>query len=98
MSTVFIILYVLHFLNDGIRTTFISLLPFIARDLHLSFTQVGFLTASQGALTALLALPAGFFAMKIGGFKILFFALLFYSFGAFGIGFAPNVAILIVLF
>jgi len=98
MNMILIILYVLHFFNDGIRTVFLSLLPFIAKELHLSFTQVGFLGASLGAIAAIFSIPAGYLALQIGGFRILFFALLIYSFGAIGLGFAPNFIVIAVLF
>jgi predicted MFS family arabinose efflux permease len=98
MNPVLLILNVLHFLNDGTRTAFTSLLPFIAKDLHLSFTQVGILSASQGFMVMLFSLPSAYLAMRIGGFKILFLALLLYSVGAIGIGLAPNVWMLMVIY
>lgn len=98
MNPVLSILSVLHFFNDGFRTTFLALLPFIAKDLHLSFTQVGMLSASQGFMIALLSLPAGFLALRFGGFKIVFLALLLYSLGSLAIGFAPSIWILMVIF
>jgi len=88
----------LHFLNDGVRTTFIILLPFIAKDLFLSYTQVGFLGSSQGLLSVILAFPTGFIASKIGGFKLLTVALFIYSLGALGISVAPNILFLFPIF
>ncbi len=55
-------LLILHFLNDGVRTTFVTLLPFIAKDLSLNLSAVGFLGSAQPLFASLLALPAGFFA------------------------------------
>lgn len=98
MNPVLSILSALHYLNDGVRTSFVSLLPFIAKDLHLSFTQVGALSASQGFMIALLSLPSGFLAMRFGGFRIIFLALLLYSLGAFAIGLAPNIWVLMLIF
>lgn len=91
-------LFSLHFLNDGIRTGIITLLPFVSRDLHLSFTMVGFLGSSQGFLGAIMSLPAGFFAGRIGGYKLILLSLLAYSIGALGIGASPNLLILILTF
>ncbi len=98
MNIALIILYVLHFFNDGIRTVFLSLLPFIAKELHLSFTQVGFVGSSLGTVAAILSIPAGYLALRIGGFRIIFWALLIYSFGAIGLGFTPNFFVLAVIF
>lgn len=91
-------LFSLHFLNDGIRTGIVTLLPFVSKDLHLNFTTVGFLGSSQGFLGALMSLPTGFFAGKIGGFKLLLLSLLIYSIGSFGIGLSPNLPLLIITF
>lgn len=88
----------LHFLNDGIRTAIVSLLPFVANDLHLNFTQVGFLGSSQGALAFILALPAGFISTRIGGYKLILISLLVYSLGILGISLAPNFFMLIIMF
>ena len=54
----------------------LSLLPFIAKEFQLSFTQVGFLGSSLGTIAAIFAIPAGYLALRIGGFKVIFFALL----------------------
>lgn len=91
-------LFSLHFLNDGIRTTILALLPFVAKDLHLSFTQVGFLSSSQGALAFILAIPAGFLSTRLGGYRLILLSLLIYSIGTLGIGLAPNIYGLIVAF
>lgn len=56
------------------------------------------LSASQGFMVMLLSLPSGFLAIRFGGFKILFWALLLYSIGAIGIGFAPNFWVLMIIF
>ena len=80
----------LHFLNDGVRTTVIVLLPFIAKDLSLSLTQVGFLGSSQPLLAALFALPSGYITAKFGGFKAIFTLLVIYSVGVLGTAFSTN--------
>lgn len=87
-------LLILHFLNDGIRTTIIVLLPLIATDLSLSLAQVGFLGSSQPLLGALLALPTGFILGKFGGYKVILSLLLIYSIGVLGAAFAFNAPIL----
>jgi len=98
MNSVFSTLFLLHFLNDGIRTAFISLLPFVAKDLHMTLTQVGLLGSSQGLLNSILSLPAGFIAARIGGLRILFISLLVYSLGAAIIGVSPTLFIFFPVF
>ena len=98
MNFTLLTLYLLHFLNDGMRTAFIALLPFIAKDLHLSLAVVGVLGASQSFLGSALSLPAGLLSSRIGGFTILFTSLLLYSLGAGVIGLAPHIAVLIPIF
>lgn len=91
-------LFSLHFLNDGVRTGIVALLPFVSKDLHLNFTEVGFLGSSQGVLTSILAFPAGFLAGRIGGYKLILLSLLIYSIGTLGIGVSPNIVLLIITF
>ena len=88
----------LHFLNDGVRTAILVLLPFVVKDMHLNFTQVGFLGSSQGFLAGLLAIPAGLLGARIGGYRLILLSLLLYSLGALGIGLSPNIFILMVMF
>lgn len=88
----------LHFLNDGVRTTFVILLPFIAKDLSLNFTSVGFLGSSQPLLAGILALPAGFITARIGGFRLLIILLLVYSVGALGVASSLNIFMLFPMF
>lgn len=91
-------LFLLHLLNDGVRTGLVSLLPFVARDFNLNYTVVGFLGSSQGVLAAILAIPAGFLSSRIGGLKLLLFSQLIYSIGALAIGLTPNTILLIPFF
>lgn len=81
-------LLTLHFLNDGVRTTFVILLPFISKDLSLSIAQVGFLGSSQPLIAALLALPTGFIIGKFGRLRIILTLLLIYSIGTIGVSFS----------
>lgn len=87
-------LNILHFLNDGIRTTFVAILPFIALDMSLNLKDVGFLGSTQAAVAIILAIPAGFIAARFGGFKSLVTFMLIYSAGAFLAGIAPNFFVL----
>ena len=61
----------LHIINDGYISSLSILLPFIASDLNLTYTQSGFLkTASHGAISAT-QIPAGFLAEQLGDVLIL---------------------------
>lgn len=91
-------LLILHFLNDGIRTTLVVLLPLIALDLSLSLTQVGFLGSSQPLIGALLALPTGFILGKFGGYKVILSLLFVYSLGVLVAAFALNIPLLFVAY
>ncbi len=89
-------LLVLHFLNDGIRTTIIVLLPLIAVDLSLSLTFVGFLGSSQPLIGAFLALPTGYILGKFGGYKVILTLLLVYSIGVLIASIATNAPLLLL--
>src|SRR5258708_107323 len=91
-------LFILHFLNDGVRTTFVILLPFMAKDISLSLSQVGFLGSSQSLIAALIALPTGFIMGKFEGFRLIFMLLLIYSLGALGISFSFNLPLLFLTY
>jgi len=60
--------------------------------------SVGFLGSAQPLFAAILALPAGFLASKLGGFHFLVFLLLIYSAGALLTIFAFNLPITILAF
>ncbi|MDP3988591.1 MAG: MFS transporter [Candidatus Levybacteria bacterium] len=85
----------LHFLNDGFRTTYLLILPFIAKDLFLNYTQSGFLGSTQSLVATFLAVPSGFIASKIGGYKLITSIIVIYSFGFLSIGLSPNLTFLI---
>lgn len=89
---------VLHFLNDGIRTTFVTLLPFIAKDLKITLSSVGFLGSAQPLVASLVALPAGFLGARLGGFRFLILLLIVYSFGALSAALSPNLPFIIFAF
>ncbi len=61
----------LHIINDGYISSLSILLPFIAIDLNLTYTQSGLLkTASHGAISAT-QIPAGILAERLGDILIL---------------------------
>ncbi len=98
MDTVLKIIFLLHFFNDGIKITLNSLLPFIAKDIHLTFTQIGLVGAAAGVTTVLLAVPMGIIAARVNGMRIIFLSLLVYSLCALAISLSSNFAILLLFF
>ena len=81
MKLTLLYLNLLHASSDGFSSSLVLLLPFIASDLKLSLTQVGFLGSSFSLLTILLALPAGSLSIKFGGMRVLTAAVLAYGLG-----------------
>ncbi len=62
---------ILHIINDGYIASLSLLLPFIAVDLNLTYTQSGLLkTASHGAISAA-QIPAGFLSERFGDILML---------------------------
>ena len=55
---------VAHFLNDGLAAALTPLLPLMAADLALSYSQAGAVKAALNGLTSLSQLPAGFLAAR----------------------------------
>jgi predicted MFS family arabinose efflux permease len=98
MDIVLKIIFLLHFFNDGIKITISSLLPFIKKDIHLTFTQIGLLGAASGITTVILAIPMGILAARINGIKIIFLCLLAYSLCAFGISHSSSFVALLLFF
>jgi MFS transporter, FSR family, fosmidomycin resistance protein len=92
------VLWVLHILNDGYRTTAVTILPFVARDLSLSLTHVGILGSSQTLIGTLLAIPSAYVAAKIGGYRLLVLSLVLYAAGFMGIGLSARLTGLLLFF
>jgi len=88
----------LHICNDGFQASFLLLLPFIAKDFHLSLTQVGVLGTLQNAVLVALALPTSYIALKIGGMRTLLLAICLYALGFIGMTFSPVFLWLIPMF
>lgn len=84
MKNILPALNILHIINDGLQAALLLLLPFIARDYGISLTAVGFLGLAVSFVGVIAALPAGEYARKIGGVRMLIFLLVFYAFGFIG--------------
>src|SRR6266480_8091118 len=90
MKKNFLLLNILHIFNDGYEASFLLLLPFIAKDLHINLAQVGILGTINNALSIIIAFPAGVLAAKYGGLKTLIVGLFVYSIGYLLTGFSPS--------
>lgn len=98
MKKILFDLNILHAFNDGFEGSFLLLVPFIAKDLGINLTQVGFLGTLLNVFSILLAIPAGFFAVKIGGMKTILLGFLLTSFGFLFASFSPTFLILTFAF
>jgi FSR family fosmidomycin resistance protein-like MFS transporter len=67
-----------HFIDDGFADSIYLLLPFIAAELHLSFSQVGLLKGVFSGAMSLLQLPMSLLGEKVGELNVI-------SLGAFGL-------------
>lgn len=91
-------IFSLHFFNDGFLASILLLLPFIAKDLKLTLTQVGFLSSIFSLSGILLALPVGYLSSRFGSIKILIFTIIFYGLGFLFTGLSNSYAFLIFSF
>lgn len=94
----FLFLKILHIFNDGYQTSFLLLLPFIAKDLHINLTQIGSLGSLFFLFETLFALPAGYLGEKFDGVKIVIFSALLYGLSYFLLSFASSFTTVIILF
>lgn len=91
-------IFTLHFFNDGFLASIILLLPFIAKDLKLNLTQVGFLSSIFSLSGILLSLPIGYLGSRFGAIKILILTIVFYGLGFLLTGLSHNYLFLIFAF
>lgn len=92
------IINLLHFFNDGYEASFILLLPFIAKDLHINLTQVGLLGSLFNACGVILALYSSFIAAKFGGMKSLVYIIILSTLVFIVTGFVPGFIFLLLIF
>jgi len=90
--------FTLHFFNDGFLASIILLLPFIAKDLKLNLTQVGFLSSIFSLSGILISLPIGYISSRFGASKVLIFTMIFYSLGFLFSGISHSYVFLIFSF
>lgn len=88
----------LHILNDGMEASLLLLLPFIAKDMGITFVQVGILGALVNVFAIVVALQTGRITAAVGGLRTLVVALFLYSLGFLGAAFSQNFTWLVVMF
>ncbi len=87
----------LHIINDGYISSLSILLPFIAVDLNLTYTQSGLLkTASHGAISAT-QIPAGILAERLGDILILGIGTIWFSLSYMGLILAFSYPLALIL-
>ncbi|MBL8122325.1 MFS transporter [Candidatus Saccharibacteria bacterium] len=91
-------LAMMHVFNDGYAASFLLLLPFIARSLHLNLTEVGVLGGVINFAALVVALPISYVAARLGGLRIVIIAQLLYGLALAGLSFAGNFGTLLVAF
>lgn len=89
---------ILHVFNDGYQAAFLLLLPFIARDLHISLTQIGILGSVIGFMETILAFPSGYLGSKFDKLKILIILMAIFACGFISLVFVNNFFILLIPF
>ena len=93
-----VLLNTLHIFNDGYAASMLLLLPFIAKDMHISLTAVGVLGTIENSLGFFLALPSGYLAKKFGGMRALIYGCLLSGFGYALTGFSATYVMLFPAF
>jgi FSR family fosmidomycin resistance protein-like MFS transporter len=87
----------MHVWNDMFFAILVPLLPMIKEDMGLSFTQVGLLKSVFNGASAVLQVPAGFLAERIGEFWPLIWGNVWLAAGLIGMAFAPLFVVLVVV-
>lgn len=91
-------LYLLDTLSDGLQSILLLLLPYLSNDLSINIVQVGTLGSLLHLMGIVFAIPAGIWAAKHGGFKILTVSVLLYGFGFFATAATNSYPILVLAF
>lgn len=85
MKTRLSLAYVFEFLRDGFYLGIFLLLPFIQKDIHITFLQTGYLQTLVNLLMVLLAIPTVGLLIRFGEVKVLLFSLFIYVVGFVGL-------------
>lgn len=86
-----------HVWSDLFYAIYAPLLPLIKDDLDLTFTEVALLKSAYSAASAVLQVPVGFLAEKVGEFWLLVGGNLWVASGIVGMAFAPTFGVLLAI-
>jgi len=87
----------IHIFNDGYITSLSLLLPFIAVDLDLNYTQSGFLKSAINGAISVAQIPAGLLSERIGEVLILGLGTAWFSLSYVAVFLASGYVLLLVL-
>ena len=87
----------LHFSNDACFTLFYPLLPLLASDLHLSYTEVGLLKTIFSSASSVLQIPAGLMGERLGEFVVLICGNIWTGLGLGVIALSPSYLVLLIM-
>lgn len=90
--------YIFEFLRDGFYLGIFLLLPFIAKDIHLTLFQTGSLQTTVNLLIMILAIPTVSLLIRFGEIRLLLFSLLLYVLGFLGFFFAHSYGFLLLIY
>jgi MFS family permease len=96
-SRVLLVAASIHTCNDAMFAVMFPLLPLIAADLNLSYAEVGLVKALYSGASAVLQLPAGLLAERVGEYALLVGGNAWGAAGLFGMAAATSFPILLAL-
>ena len=85
----------MHIWNDLYFAILVTLLPFIEKDMDLSFTQVGLLRSVFAGASGILQIPVGFLAESVGEFWLLILGNLWVPIGLVAMALSPVFVVLL---
>ena len=86
----------IHVSNDACFALLYPLLPFVAADLDLSYTQVGLIKAAFSGTSSAFQMPAAWVGERLGEYAVLLLGNLWVGVGLGGMALATNYAFLLV--
>jgi MFS transporter, FSR family, fosmidomycin resistance protein len=95
-SSVLVTASVVHMTNDACFSLLYPLLPFIAADLGLSYTETGMLKATFSGASSVLQVPAGIGGARLGEMLVLLLGNLWVGLGLVGMALTGSFALLLL--
>ena len=70
------LLYIINFFNKGWQVSFVVLLPFLQKDLHIGLIEVGFLSMNMVCFIIIASFFAGYVNDYLGNKKVVLLSLI----------------------